>query len=81
MPDNARLVAIEGNQDRNEVHRRFSRIDLRMLAVSEGGRERSAAEMQRLLTNEGMHTLATLRTVTDLLLVEAAIPDAVHVLD
>lgn len=78
MPDNARLVAIEGNQDRNEVHPRFSMIDLQMLTMSEGGRERSGAELERLLTNGGMHTLATHRTATDLLLVEAAIPDSVQ---
>jgi len=31
MPASARLVAIEGNQDRNEVHPRFSMIDLQIV--------------------------------------------------
>ena len=75
MPSGARLVAIEGNQDRNEVHPRFSMIDLQMLTMTEGGRERSRREMEQLLINGGLHPSGTLRTATDLLLVEATIPD------
>ena len=78
MPASARLVAIEGNQDRNEVHPRFSMIDLQMLTMSEGGKERSGGEIEQLLTNGGMHPLGTRRTATDLLLVEADIPDPVQ---
>jgi len=78
MPGGARLVVIEGNQDRNEVHPRFSMIDLQMLTMSEGGKERSRGEMEQLLINGGMHPLGTRKTATDLLLVEAAIPDAVR---
>ncbi|MCU1490116.1 MAG: O-methyltransferase [Acidimicrobiaceae bacterium] len=73
MPGGARLVVIEGNQERNEVHPRFSMIDLQMLTMSEGGKERSRGEFERLLTNGGMHPLGTRRTATDLLLVEASV--------
>jgi hypothetical protein len=78
MPASARLVAIEGNQDRNEVHPRFSMIDLQMLTMTEGGKERSGGEIERILTDGGMHPLGTRRTATDLLLVEAAIADTVQ---
>ena len=78
MPASARLVAIEGNQDRNEVHPRFSMIDLQMLTMSEGGKERSGGEIEQILTNGGAHPIGTRRTATDLLLVEADIPDPVQ---
>jgi hypothetical protein len=78
MPGGARLIAIEGNQDHNVVHPRFSMIDLQMLTMSEGGRERSAGELEQLLIHAGMRPLGTRRTATDLLLVEAAIPDPVE---
>ncbi len=78
MSSGARLVAIEGNQERNEVHPRFSMIDLQMLTMTEGGRERSGGEMEQLLTNGGLHPLCTNRTATDLLLVEATIPAPVE---
>ena len=78
MPSGARLVAIEGNQDRNEVHQRFSMIDLQMLTMTEGGRERSGGEMEQLLTNGGLHPLGTRRTATDLLLLEATNPGHVE---
>jgi hypothetical protein len=73
MSNEARMVVIEGNQDRNEVHARFSMIDLQMLTMSEGGRERSSSEIEQLLTNAGMRPVGTRMTATDLLLVEAAL--------
>jgi O-methyltransferase domain len=73
MSDEARLVVIEGNQDRNEVHPRFSMIDLQMLTMSEGGRERSGREIEQLLTSAGMRPGGTRMTATDLLLVDAAV--------
>ena len=78
MPTGARLVAIEGSQDRNEVHPRFSMIDLQMLTMSEGGKERSSREIEQLLVNGGMHPLGTRRTATDLLLVEATVPGPIQ---
>jgi hypothetical protein len=43
MPGGAKLVVIEGVQDRNSLHPRFSMIDLQMLVATDGGRERSVS--------------------------------------
>jgi hypothetical protein len=72
----ARLVVIEGDQSRNRAHPRFSMIDLQMLAVTEGGRERSSTELQRLLEGAGLIPSAVRHTATDLALVEATSPTA-----
>jgi hypothetical protein len=56
MPTGARLAVIEGIQDRNVADPRFSMIDLEMLVVTEDGRERSAAELRRLMTDAGLRT-------------------------
>lgn len=53
MPVGAKLVVIEGIQERNVVDPRFSMIDLQMLVVSEFGRERSEREMQALVEQAG----------------------------
>jgi hypothetical protein len=74
MSAGAKLVVIEGNQDRNAVHPRFSLIDLQMLTMSEGGRERSQGEIETLFTNAGMVVTRTKKTATDLLLIEATLP-------
>ena len=74
MPSGARLVVIEGVQDPNSVHPRFSMIDLQMLVAAEGGRERSIAELERLISTAGLHPVRTRRTATDLALIEAAKP-------
>ncbi len=50
MPTGAKLVVIEGVQDHNSVHPRFSVIDLQMLVVTEGGRERFIAQLEHLIT-------------------------------
>lgn len=71
MPTGARLVVIEGVQERNRVHPRFSPIDLQMLVVTEHGRERSIAEMQALLTSAGLRPTGVRRTSADLALLEA----------
>jgi hypothetical protein len=78
MPSGARLVTIEGCQDRNRAHPRFSMIDLQMLTMTEGGKERSQGELEQLLANAGLHPLRTRRTATDLLLLEATIPAHAH---
>jgi hypothetical protein len=74
MPEGARLVVIEGDQHRNSVDPRFSMIDLQMLAVTEGGRERSSEQLNLLLTVGGLVPGKTHRTSTGLVLVEATKP-------
>jgi len=74
MPSDARLITIEGSQEPNRVHPRFSMIDLQMLTMTEGGKERSQSEIEQLLTNAGLRPLRTRRTATDLLLIEATAP-------
>jgi hypothetical protein len=49
-------------------------IDLQMLTVSEGGRERSSIELQRLLDRAGLLPGVVRHTPTDLALVEATVP-------
>jgi len=71
MPAGARLLVIEGVQDRTTVHPRFSPIDLQMLVVTENGRERSVREMQDLLCAAGLRPTAVRYTPADLALVEA----------
>jgi hypothetical protein len=74
MAPGARLVVIEGDQARDEPHPRFSMIDLQMLAVTEGGRERSAGELVALLEQAGLRPGRVRHTATDLALVEAVAP-------
>jgi hypothetical protein len=76
MPPRARLVVIEGDQDPNRAHPRFSMIDLQMLTVTEGGRERSSAELQRLLDTAGLIPDSVHHTPTGMALVEATAPAA-----
>jgi hypothetical protein len=76
MPAGARLVVIEGDQDPNRAHPRFSMIDLQMLTVTEGGRERSSAELQGLLDKAGLIPGPVHHTPTGLALVEATAPAA-----
>ncbi len=71
MPAGAKLVVIEGVQERNTAHGRFSPIDVQMLVVSEGGRERSIAEIQELMTQAGLRPTSVRRTPADLALLEA----------
>jgi hypothetical protein len=71
MPPGSRLVAIEGDQARDRPHARFSMIDLQMLAVTEGGRERSAAELAAILEQAGLRPSRVRHTATDVALVEA----------
>ncbi len=71
MPPGAKLVVIEGIQERNTAHGRFSPIDLQMLVVSERGRERSIPEIQELMTKAGLRPTSVRRTPADLALLEA----------
>jgi hypothetical protein len=70
MPRGARLVVIEGDQPRHRPHPRFSMIDLQMLAVTEGGRERSAQELTEILAHAGLRPHGVRHTATGLALVE-----------
>ena len=51
-------------------------IDLQMLTVTEGGRERSTTELQRLLDKAGLIPGSVHHTLTGLALVEATAPPA-----
>ncbi len=70
MPIGSKLVVIEGVQERSRPHVRFSPIDLQMLVVTEGGRERSIAEIQRLMNEAGLSPTTVHRTPADLALLE-----------
>jgi len=74
MPAGATLIVIEGVQHHNTPHPRFSMIDLQMLVVTEGGRERSIPELEHLIAAAGLHRGRTRRTATDLALIEATKP-------
>jgi O-methyltransferase domain len=71
MPAGAKLLVIEGVQERNSAHARFSPIDLQMLVVTEGGRERSIPEIQELMTKAGFRPTSVRRTPADLAVLEA----------
>ena len=71
MPKGARLVVIEGDQQRNRAHARFSPLDVQMLVATEGGRERSGEEIAHLLADAGLRPSRSRHTATDLVLVEA----------
>ena len=71
MPTGAKLVVIEGEQDANTPHARFSPIDLQMLVVTEGGRERSVSDIQGLLARAGLRPTIVRHTPADLAVVEA----------
>jgi hypothetical protein len=64
MPTGATLAIIEGVQDRHVVDPRFSNVDLEMLVVTEGGRERSVEEMNALLTTAQLTPQDVTRTAT-----------------
>jgi hypothetical protein len=74
MPAAAKLVVIEGVQDRNSPHPRFSMIDLQMLVATDGGRERSISQLLHLISAAGFQPGRTRRTATDLVLLEAIKP-------
>jgi len=74
MPGGAKLVVIEGVQDRNSPHPRFSMIDLQMLVATDGGRERSVSQLLHLISAAGFQPRRTRRTATDLVLLEAIKP-------
>jgi hypothetical protein len=71
MPAGAKLVVIEGIQEHSRAHSRFSPIDLQMLVVTEGGRERSVVEIQTLMSQAGLRPTSVRRTPADLALLEA----------
>jgi hypothetical protein len=64
MTSTSRLAVIEGLQDPNVVDPRFSMIDLEMLVVTDGGRERSADQLSRLLSAAGLLPTTTAITAT-----------------
>jgi hypothetical protein len=74
MPSGATLIVIEGVQHRNTPDPRFSMIDLQMLVVTDGGRERSVPELERLISAAGLRPGHTRRTATGLALLESTKP-------
>jgi hypothetical protein len=72
MPPAAKILIIEGNQKPNHPDARFAMIDLEMLVVTEGGRERSADEYNILINRAGLKTIGHRSTATGLHLIEAA---------
>ena len=74
MPSGTRLVVIEGDQEANRVDPRFSMIDLQMLVVTPGGRERSVDQITNLLLTSGLRPGQARRTSTGLVLVEGTKP-------
>jgi O-methyltransferase domain len=74
MPNGAKLVVIEGVQDYNSPHPRFSMVDLQMLVATDGGRERSVTQLLHLISAAGFHPGRARRTATDLVLLEAIKP-------
>jgi O-methyltransferase domain len=70
MPAGATLIIIEGVQHPNTPHPRFSMIDLQMLVVTDGGRERSVPELKLLISAAGLRPGRTRRTATGLALTD-----------
>lgn len=73
MPSGSRAVVIEGLQEANVVDPRFSMIDLEMLVVTEGGRERSAAQLRRLIAGAGMTPTTQAVTATGTAVLSASV--------
>jgi hypothetical protein len=73
MPAGSRAVVIEGLQDPNAVDPRFSMIDLEMLVVTEGGRERSAAELLALICGAGLTPGSKVVTATGTAVLSATV--------
>jgi O-methyltransferase len=71
MPVGAKLVIVEGLQDANNAHQRFSPIDLEMLIVTEGGRERSVPEFHDLIVSSGLRPGAVRHASTGVSVLEA----------
>jgi hypothetical protein len=71
MPSGSRAVVIEGLQSPNHVDPRFSMIDLEMLVVTDGGRERSADQLHGLLQAAGLTPKSHAVTATGTALITA----------
>jgi ubiquinone/menaquinone biosynthesis C-methylase UbiE len=71
MPPGARLLTIEGEQDHTTVDPRFSIVDLVMLVLTEGGKERSRDELTNLISSSGLVPTSPRRSATGLLLIES----------
>jgi len=62
MPSGSRLVLVEGVLERNEVDPIVALVDAQMLTQTEGGRQRSVAELHALLRDAGLEPGAVRRT-------------------
>ena len=70
MKPGSRLLIVEGEQDLHQVSPRFGPLDVHMMTVCDGGRERSLGEFHALLDSVGLFAGDVVRTATGLLLVE-----------
>ncbi len=75
MPSGSRLVLVEGVLERNEVDPIVALVDAHMLTQTDGGRQRSVAELQALLSGAGLEPGAVRRTAGPAL-VEGLAPGA-----
>jgi len=73
MPTDSRAAVIEGLQEPNVVNPRFSMIDLEMLMVTEGGRERSADQLRDLFLAAGLKPTTEKVTATGTAVLSAAV--------
>jgi O-methyltransferase domain len=62
MPEGSRLVLVETLQEPNEVEPVASFVDVHMLTQTDGGRQRSVAELHALLRGAGLEPGAVRRT-------------------
>jgi hypothetical protein len=74
MPSGSKLVLIEIIEDRNRPTPFAPFIDLLMLIVCDGGRQRSVDELEALLAEAGLRPTGEIRTAGPYHLVEAAKP-------
>lgn len=71
MASGAQLAVIEGVQERNVVDPRLSNIDLEMLVVTEGGRERSVEQINALIRAAALTPGTVTRTATGVTILTA----------
>ena len=72
MPSGSRLVLVEDLQERNRPSPTASLTDIQMLTQCDGGRQRSAAELQSLLARAGLEPVSIRLTFGPGLVVAAA---------
>ncbi len=77
MGSGSRLVLVEGVLERNEVDPIVALVAAQMLTQTDGGRQRSVAELQALLRDAGLEPGAVRRTAGPALVEGLAPPSGV----